>query len=225
MIKKILKKISWSFLVFLAVSIAFFATIPFSFEEKFGILGFKSDELLANRIWQIGFYIHIIFGGIALLIGWLLFVKKIRVSHLKVHRNIGKVYVVSVLLASIAGIYLGFYATGGWIASAGFISLGIAWFYTTLTAYFLIRNKKILKHEKMMIYSYSLCFAAVTLRFYLPLSAVLEIDFVTAYKFIAWFCWLPNLLVAYLLTKRQRLEWNSDTPVRKIFAKNLAKSG
>lgn len=51
--------------------------------------------------------------GIILLIGWFLFVKKIRVSYLNFHRNIGKIYVVSVLLATIAGIYLGFYATGG----------------------------------------------------------------------------------------------------------------
>jgi hypothetical protein len=77
----------------------------------------------------------------------------------------------------------------------------------------------------MMIFSYAFCFSAVTLRIYLTLSAVMDIEFITAYKFIAWFCWLPNLLIAYLITKRQRLEWNSDIPVRKIFAKNLAKSG
>lgn len=201
-----LKKALWFLLVFLAVSIPLLATIPFAFEEKFGILGFKSDELLANKIWQIGFFTHIVFGGIALLIGWLLFVGKIRVSYLNFHRNIGKVYVVSVLLSSLAGIYLGFYATGGPVASAGFIILGIFWFYTTLTAYFVIRNKQTVKHEKMMIYSYALCFAAVTLRFYLPISMALEIDFVTAYKFIAWFCWMPNLLIAYLITMRKSVK-------------------
>lgn len=198
-----LKKGFWILLVFLSVSIALFATIPFAFEEKFGILGFKSDELFANQIWQIGFYTHIIFGGIALLIGWLLFIAKIRDKYLNIHRNIGKVYVVSVLLASIAGIYLGFYATGGWIASTGFIALGIVWFYTTLRAYRLIRKKEIARHETMMIYSYAICFGAVTLRIYLTISAILEIDFILAYRFIAWFSWLPNLLVAYLIRMRQ----------------------
>jgi uncharacterized membrane protein len=197
-----LKKIVWILLVFLAVTIALLATVPFAFDAKFGILGFKSNELLINKIWRFGFYTHIIFGGIALLIGWLLLIAKIRVKKINLHRNIGKVYVVSVLIASLAGIYLGFYATGGFIASAGFICLGVIWFYTTLTAYFLIRNKRIAEHETMMIYSYTLCFAAVTLRFYLPLSAVLGIDFILAYKFIAWFSWLPNVLVAYLITKR-----------------------
>jgi hypothetical protein len=201
------------------------ATIPFATEEKFGIMNLKPDQILADKMWRIGFYTHIFFGGIALLIGWLLFVRKIRVSYLNIHRNIGKVYVVSVLLASLAGIYIGFYATGGWVAATGFICLGIAWFYSTLTAYLHVRNKQIVKHETMMIFRYALCFSAVTLRIYLTLSVVLDIEFITAYKFIAWFCWLPNLFVAYLITKRQRFERNSDTPVRKIFAKNLAKSG
>jgi hypothetical protein len=135
-----LKKGFWSLLVFLSVSIALLATIPFATEEKFGIMNLKPDQILADKMWRIGFYTHIFFGGIALLIGWLLFVRKIRVSYLSIHRNIGKVYVVSVLLASLAGIYIGFYATGGWVAATGFICLGIALFYSTLTAYLHIRN-------------------------------------------------------------------------------------
>lgn len=198
-----IKKGLLALFIFLAIAIALLATIPFFIVEKFGIMEMKTDELLANKVWLFGLYTHIISGGISLLIGWSLFLKKLRNKYLSIHRNIGKVYVVSSLIGALSGIFVGFYATGGLIAIAGFITVGILWFYLTFNAYTHIKNKRIREHETLMIYSYSICFAAVTLRFYLPLSMALEIDFIIAYKFIAWFCWMPNLLVAYFITKRQ----------------------
>jgi uncharacterized membrane protein len=200
-----LKKGLWVLFIFLSVAIALLATIPFFIEDKVGIMNMKTDELLANKVWLFGLYTHIISGGISLFVGWFLFIKKIRNKYLSIHRNIGKIYVVAALIAALSGIFIGFYATGGLIASAGFISLGIIWFYSTLNAYLHIKNRRISQHETMMIYSYALCFAAVTLRLYLSLSAALGIEFVIAYKFIAWFSWLPNLLIAYLLTRQQSI--------------------
>lgn len=53
----------------------------------------------------------------------------------------------------------------------------------------------------MMVYSYALCFSAVTFRLWLPLLIWLFSDFTPAYQLVAWLCWIPNLLVAYLLNK------------------------
>ena len=39
-----------------------------------------------------------------------------------------------------------------------------------------------------MVRNFSLAFAAVTLRIYLPSSAVAGVDFEHAYPFIAWLC-------------------------------------
>jgi len=47
-----------------------------------------------------------------------------------------------------------------------------------------------------MIRSYSLTFAAVTLRIYLPLAFASGIPFEIAYPAIAWLCWVPNAIVA-----------------------------
>ena len=118
------------------------------------------------------------------------------------HRQIGKLYIISVLLSAIAGIYVGFFATGGLVSSFGFICLGIIWFYTTLMAYIHIKNKRINKHRKMMIYSYAACFAAVTLRIWLPLLILFFGDFITAYKIVAWLCWVPNLIIANLIVRK-----------------------
>ena len=88
------------------------------------------------------------------------------------------------------------------MASLGFICLAVIWFYTTLKAYLNIRNKQVKQHQKMMIYSYAACFAAVTLRIWLPLLTAVLGDFVTAYIIVAWLCWIPNLIVASQIVRR-----------------------
>ena len=196
------KKGLWILLATLAMLIGLYPVIYFLFDRKFGLLNSKSVELLTDTFWNIGFYTHIIFGGVALFIGWTQFSPKMRKWSIKLHRQAGKVYVIAVLLSALAGIYIGFYATGGLISSAGFICLGIIWFYTTLKAYLYIKNGEIEPHQKMMVYSYAACFAAVTLRLWLPLLTMIYGDFVKAYLLVAWLCWIPNLIVAYIITRK-----------------------
>ena len=196
------KKGLWILFATFALLIGLYPMIYFLIDRKFGLLNSKSVELLSNTFWNIGFYTHIIFGGIALLIGWTQFSSKMRNRRMALHRKLGKVYVVAVLLSALAGIYIGFFATGGWISSAGFICLGIVWFYTTLKAYLHIKEGEVEKHQKMMIYSYAACFAAVTLRIWLPILTIIYGDFSKAYLVVAWLCWVPNLVVGYLITRK-----------------------
>ncbi|PKV52251.1 putative membrane protein DUF2306 [Aquimarina sp. MAR_2010_214] len=178
---------------------------------KFGLLSSKDGELLVNTAWNIAFYSHIFLGGVALLIGWIQFNKKIRISRSELHRRIGKIYVVMVLISGISGIYIGFFATGGIIASLGFICLGILWVYTTYKAYWYAKNAQIPQHQTMMYYSYAACFSAVTLRIWLPILIMLIGDFIIAYQIVAWLCWIPNLIFAYYLVGKikSRLVINS----------------
>ena len=196
------KKGLWILFATFALLIGLYPMIYFLIDRKFGLLNSKSVELLTNTFWNIGFYTHIIFGGIALFIGWTQFSSKMRNRRMALHRKLGKVYVVAVLLSALAGIYIGFFATGGWISSAGFICLGIIWFYTTLKAYLHIKEGEVEKHQKMMIYSYAACFAAVTLRIWLPILTIIYGDFSKAYLVVAWLCWIPNLIVGYLITRK-----------------------
>lgn len=54
-----------------------------------------------------------------------------------------------------------------------------------------------------MVYSYSACCAAVTLRLWLPLlRGVFRLDFALAYPIVAWLSWVPNLLKSRLVTSR-----------------------
>ena len=196
------QKISRTVIAVLAIAIGLYPAIYFFNERTFGLLSSKSSELLANVLWNTAFYTHIILGGVALLIGWLQFSTKLRLRNLSLHRNIGKVYVTTVLISALAAIGLGFFATGGLVPATGFISLGIVWFTTTLVSYLKVRNMQIEQHRRLMIYSYAACFAAVTLRIWLPLLVMLFGDFIVAYSIVAWLCWIPNLLVAYLIVRK-----------------------
>lgn len=198
-------RISWVLLVLFAITIGLYPVIYFFADKTFGLLSTKSTELLGNTIWNVGFYTHIILGGLALLIGWLQFSDQLRKKNINLHRIIGKVYIISVLVSAIAAFGIAFFATGGWVASLGFISLALIWFYTTLSAYLTIRKGQVAQHQKMMIYSYAATFAAVTLRIWLPILITIFGDFVTAYLIVAWLCWVPNLIVGYWMVLKTEL--------------------
>jgi hypothetical protein len=195
-------KISKIIIAVLASLIGLYPAIYFIIDRKFGLLSSKSNELLANAVWNTGFYAHILLGGIALLIGWLQFSTRLRLQNVSLHRTIGKIYVVCVLPSSLASIGIGFFATGGWITATGFICLGMVWFTTTLMSYLQIRKMRVEQHRVLMIYSYAACFAAVTLRLWLPLLTMFYGDFMKAYTIVAWLCWVPNLLVAWMIVRK-----------------------
>lgn len=196
------KQSLWILFAVLAIAIGLYPAIYFLIDREFGLLASKNDELLNNIYWNAGFYTHITLGGLALLIGWTQFSTKWREARLSIHRNVGKVYVGAALLSALAAIYISFYSTGGLIASLGFFSLGCIWFLTTLQAFLTVRKGNITQHQTMMIYSYAACFAAVTLRIWLPLLVMWYQDFEPAYRVVAWLCWVPNLMVAWLIVRR-----------------------
>jgi len=198
-------KVAWFVFAFLAIGVGLYPLLYFAIDREFGLLASKSDELLANVFWNIGFYGHILFGGLALTIGWVQFSKKMRKAYLTGHRTIGKVYVIAVLISGSCGIFIAFNATGGLVTTLGFMGLGIVWLYTTIKAYFAIRKGDLALHEGLMIYSYAACFAAVTLRIWLPLLTLTLGDFNTAYRIVAWLCWIPNIIFAFFWVRRKGL--------------------
>ncbi|MBP9084342.1 MAG: DUF2306 domain-containing protein [Bacteroidia bacterium] len=189
-------------LVVFAIFVGLYPVLYFVLDRKFALLATKSDTLLINPFWNIGFYAHIIAGGLALLIGWIQFNASIRRINPAFHKLMGKIYIIAVLFSSTSAFYIGFFATGGPVASMGFILLAIFWFVTTIMAYYNIRNGQIEAHKKLMIYSYAACFAAVTLRIWFPLLMLLIDDYNTAYVIVAWLCWVPNLFVAHVITRQ-----------------------
>ncbi|MFD2101591.1 DUF2306 domain-containing protein [Flagellimonas iocasae] len=198
-------KVAWVVFALLAICIGLYPLAYFTSSGDFGLAASKPEEIASNQIWRIGFYGHIIFGGLALLTGWSQFSKKLRSRKLNLHRTLGKVYVICALISGACGVYIAHYADGGLIPALGFICLGIVWIYTTIKAYLAIRKKDLSLHQGMMIYSYAACFAAVTLRIWLPLLTIALGEFLVAYKIVAWLCWVPNMIFAHLWVRRKGL--------------------
>lgn len=173
-------------------------------EHRHTFLGSKSPELLQNLIWKTAFFAHIIFGGLALLTGWRQFGNSFRNKYIRMHRSIGKVYAIAVIISSVSGIYLGIYANGGLVSATGFVCLGLIWLVTTVLAVVQIRKGNIIFHQQLMVYSYACTFAAVTLRLWFPLLKNLTHDPVNSYLAVAWLCWVPNVLVAYCINRNLR---------------------
>lgn len=201
-----MKKALWILFGLLATLVGLYPIIYFLFDRTFGLLGTKTAELLSDTLWNITFYGHITLGGLALLIGWLQFSRKLRTKNIGLHRSIGKIYVVAVLISGLCSLYIAIHATGGLISVTGFFSLGMIWLTTTLLAFNAIKKGNVQLHQKLMIYSYAACFAAVTLRIWLPILVATMDTFNEAYRIVAWLCWVPNIIVAYLIVRQTGLK-------------------
>lgn len=198
-----MKKIGWVLFGFLSIAIGTYPLIYGLVDMSEGFLGSKSAEIRESSIWNWLFYQHIGFGAISMLTGWTQFSKKLRARNINFHRMLGKIYVPAVILSGSAGLYLSFFATGGVVAGFGFGVMAALWLFTTVMAFIKVKNGEIEEHQNWMIRSYALCWAAVTLRIWLPLlQGVVGLEFMSAYLLVAWLCWVPNLAVAEVVVRR-----------------------
>jgi hypothetical protein len=69
--KQVTKTVLYLPLIFLILLISVYPLQFFLMDGKVGILSMKSDTLLVNWVWKTFFYVHISFGGLALLVGWI----------------------------------------------------------------------------------------------------------------------------------------------------------
>lgn len=200
-----MRTLLWILFAVLCVSIGAYPIIYLVTDGKIGLLQTKSDSLLSSRLWRLGFYVHIVSGGIALLVGWTQFVKSWRMRFPGLHRNLGKLYILTVCVSGVAAVCIAPFSTTGWIAALGHTCLGLAWLSFTLQAYRSIRQRDMRRHECQMIYSYSACMSGVTLRIWLPLLLIgFRLDFSLAYPIVAWLAWIPNLMVAHVIVSKIR---------------------
>jgi uncharacterized membrane protein YozB (DUF420 family) len=187
-----------------------------------GLLWFVSDKIhylthyslasYTDYYWlrRAGLLPHLLGGSLAIVAGlvqiWLGLTG--RVSTL--HRTLGKVYAIGVLIGSVGGIYMALTIPPGYRPYAtGLIGLDVAWIVTTSMALYAIHLRNIEQHRDWMLRSYTVTFAFVTFRLATlwvhrwlglvdddPVADGID----TA---VAWACWaLPLLLVEPLIQLR-----------------------
>ena len=138
-------------IILLAIGISAYALAFMIPEMKFGLLNSKSPELLNNMVWRVGLFCHVLFGVLALLSGSTQFISNLRSKYIGLHRWLGKIYVVSVMISGIAGLCIALSATGGILCTLGFSTLALLWLITTARAYIFIKKKEIKTHRNWMI--------------------------------------------------------------------------
>ncbi len=142
-------------------------------------------------------FIHVLGGIAALTLGPFQFIAALRRGRSKVvHRWLGRVYLIAVLVAGLAGLWLSTIAYGGWINRIGFASMAVFWLVSGGVALQRIRNGNVAAHREWMIRNYAATFAAVTLRLWLIVLLSSGVEFPTAYATVAWLSWIPNLFIA-----------------------------
>ena len=157
---------------------------------------------------------HVLGAGVALILGPFQLNRHLRSRALRWHRWIGRTYLMAVLLGGIGGGMLATIATGGLVARIGFAMLAALWLWSGTQAYLAVRRGDLASHRQWVIRNFSLTFAAVTLRIYLPLlTEGLGVPFADAYATVAWLAWAPNIVVAEWLVLRAGSRVQADGAV------------
>jgi len=149
------------------------------------------------------FILHVLFSPLALALGALQFLPKLRAKGIKLHRCLGGVYALSVVLGGISGLLVALGAAGGVAATLGFGLLSVFWIAVTLHAVRLAMLGKIASHRRWMLRSFALTFSAVTLRIYLLGFALAGVGYTDASVYLAWLCWIPNVIIAEWYLRRR----------------------
>jgi hypothetical protein len=148
--------------------------------------------------------IHIAGAVVALVAGPVQFLPGFRGRWPRGHRRVGYVYFAGVVVGGVAGLYAAVVSMGGLVAHTGFFLLSLCWLGTAGLGLAAILRREIPLHREWLVRCYALTFAAVTLRFWLPVLTVASGSFDEAYRTVSWLSWVPNLMVAEWWIQRRR---------------------
>lgn len=169
---------------------------------------FRLHEGPVATIWIVAFFVHVFTSIFSVIAGFTQFSKSLLWT--KVHRMMGMVYVICVLVfAAPSGLIMGLLANGGWGSITAFVLLAILWWYFTFMALRTVKRKQFEQHAKYMYLSYALTLSAITLRLwkYCIVNFIYEMPPMDLYRLVAWIGWVPNLLIAcWLISRKSHLK-------------------
>jgi uncharacterized membrane protein len=186
----------WSAIVFVLVSNELLLIADYPLYHAYRTL------LIADRYKLVP---HATFGSLALLIGPLQFSTWLRRRYVKLHRVLGRIYVVSVGCASVMALTISW----GRPLMPATLTQVIAWITCTTLAFVTARNRQIAQHRAWMMRSYAVTLTFITTRIlslwpaYWNLSDQAEVIVIIAF------------VVASLLVVDVGLSWREITTARR----------
>ena len=170
-----------------------------------GFLQIK-QQYLGIRHWEAAFWIHVFTSMLALAAGFTQFAPWILRGMPKLHRWMGRCYVLNVcLVTGPASLIMAFYANGGITSRLAFGILAISWIVTTSMGWRLALRRQWQRHQEWMMRSYALTLSALTLRVWkYTLVLLFEPRPMDVYRLVAWLGFVPNVLLVEWLIRRKR---------------------
>jgi hypothetical protein len=192
-----LKIIFWVPTIFLSLLLVW-NTIPyFTFDTNLKFLAERA-VLLDKVIWKVCFYCHIAAGAFCILSALIQFSSWILKKRKKIHIISGKIYVFVVLLIGApTGLYMTYFAKGGFAERGAFLAMAVFWFFTTYKGFVTAaRDRNFVAHKYWMIRSYAMALTAVTFRIYHILFDEAGMSTFDNYSLSLWISIFGNWLVA-----------------------------
>lgn len=119
---------------------------------------------------------HIFTAFVALVIGPVQFIERIRIDKPKLHLRLGQGYMVCILASGICGLAITFFVESYGKALA-FLVLNVLWLFTCWRGYVTARRKQFRQHRVWMIRNYAMTLVAVAARVLVPVCILLYLAF------------------------------------------------
>ena len=159
--------------------------------------------------------LHIVAGGLFLLLAPLQFVPAIRNRYLGMHRRMGRVLIIVALISGAAGLFFGLYRPIGGVREAVGIALfGVFLFIAAIRGYVAIRNGQVERHREWMIRAFATALAISTVR---VVAVVIDIGQIAAnnprtqFVLSIWSGWLITLAIAEIWIRYSRGRFSSGS--------------
>lgn len=190
----------------LRVLAAILANYPDYFPPDFDSLFLQDREATFTGLYRAAFYVHIATGPIVLLNGLILLSEFVRRRHARLHRVLGRVQVIVLLVFVLpSSVVMARHAFGGWPAGLSFLLLSVATAGCAIVGVVHARRRRFDRHRRWMLRCYVLLCSAVVLRLISGAASVIGVSSPEdAYIVAAWSSWLVPL-AAYEVVERSSL--------------------
>ena len=160
----------------------FIVAIGFGLGLAYPYLGLDLDDSrleVRDRLHYSVLVVHVFTAAVALVLGPLQFMPRVRARR-RVHRTIGRVYLLAgVLPSAVAAIPVAVWS-GRPVTQIGLTTAAVLWLITGGLAYRAARRRDFADHRAWMMRNYALTFLAVTSRILVPMLLLVQIPFGTA---------------------------------------------
>ncbi|KAG7038126.1 DUF2306 domain-containing protein [Colletotrichum scovillei] len=152
------------------------------------------SRIKARIIGSLGGVIHIGGSLVAMGLGPFQFLPQLRQRYIQIHRWLGWVYVLAVTTGGIAAFYVTFNSEALTWGKVGFGLLALGWLESARRSIVAIRsNGDVKSHQAWMTRNFALTYAAVMLRWQLPLMIAAGMEVKFALSITGYISWIPNL--------------------------------